>query len=295
MIRQRTYSVISVILFVLALAATGYFVYCGIMLVTLGGKAYQISYGCVLGAAALCFLILPPDVLVHELGHIVCGTMAGMRFPVVRVGRLEFSRGRVRYRLRPQTDGETAIVPRGAAHMKGRLLFTASGGAAFQLLYAVAVIVLVCTVTPVPAVFFFLLYVPSAIYGAVTALLPAELGAGRTDGGVIYGIVTRDAETDVALRVLTAQGILSRGGYCDIPESLLFSAPAVREDSAAFKALLFLRYSYARACGDTVRAEEAYARLCLIADYLSEEEREYLKREKDALEKEKDPTDGSGS
>lgn len=281
MIRRSVYSVISVSLLILALAATAYIVYCGIVFLAIGNAQIRISYGCALGVAVLLFFLLPPDLLAHELGHVVFGACAGMRFPAVRIGRFVISRKGVRYTLNVQTAGETSVLPRRATRMRARLFVTAAGGALFQLFYAVAVVVLLCTVGGAPAVYFFLLYLPLTLYGAVMALLPAEPDGGKTDGAVLSGILRKDAETDVTLRVLTAQGILFCGTYADVPEPLLFDAPVVREDSRAFSALLFLQYRYAQAHGDAVRAQKALDRLASVAEHLSEDERAFVENEKD--------------
>ena len=281
MMRRRTYAAVSAALLVSAALATAAVAAVAAYSMLYAETARQIAYGCVLGAAVICFFLLPPDCLVHELGHILCGLCAGMRFPVVRVGRFSCSKRGVRYVFRAQTAGETALSPRGGAHMKGRLFVTALGGAAFNLIYTAVVSALFFVYFPAPAPLFFALFAPLSLYDAAAALLPAETDAGRTDGAVLFGLFNGDAETDVTLRVLTAQGILAKGTYADIPEELLFGAPVVREDSRAFAALLSLQYGYASSRGERERAERALARLSSIAPYLTEEERAFLAKEKD--------------
>ena len=281
MIRRGTYDLICNILLIFTVLGTA--VCLGLGLRAAFSVRAQFPLYCGLAAAAaVCFVLLPPDILVHELGHVAFGLCAGMKFPVVRVGRFECGKGGIRYRFRVGTAGETAVVPRGGAHMQARLFCTALGGALFNAFYAIAMLVLYAIFPYSPAVFFFSCFMPLSFYDAVTALLPAYCDGGRTDGGVLFGIVKGDAETDVMLRVLTAQGILHKGSYADVPRALLFEAPVVREDLPAFAALLYLRYRFAKAHGEEEEAARALSRLEGIEEYLGAEEREFLQKEKNS-------------
>ena len=281
MMRRRTYSVISVTLLALAVLVTVLLVVYGAYTIANAVRSLQIAFGCVFGAAAICFFLLPPDVLAHECGHMACGALTGMRFPVVRIGRLEFSKTGVRYRLRIGAAGETAIVPRGANRMRLRVFVTALGGPLFSVAYGVTMLALFWLYPAAPAIFFFVLFAPLSLYNGIVALLPAELDGSRTDGAVMRGIIRQDAETDVTFRVLQVQGILTKGTYADVPRELLFGAPVVREDCRAFAALLFLQYEYAKFHGDAAGAAAALSRLRSIEDYLTDEERKFLANEKD--------------
>ena len=284
MLRRRAYGAVSVFLFLCALAGLALIVlFSGVIGALTAPDGDVVGYGCALGGAALC-LFFSPDVILHEGGHILAGLCAGMRFPVVRIGRMEISRSGVRLCSAADAAGETGIVPHGGGNMRARLFVTTLGGALFPLLYGAVVLALLCTLPLSPVLLFFALLVPFSLCNGLTALLPAELAAGRTDGGVLLGILRMDADTDASIRVLTAQGILYRGSYADIPRALLDDAPVVREDSRAFKALLFLRYEYCKFHGDADGAERAYQRLCSL-DSLTEEERGFLQKEKNPVQK----------
>ncbi len=281
MMRRKMYSVISVTLIVLAVLVTVLLVVYGVFTVADAERSRRIAFGCVFGAAAICFFLFPPDVLAHECGHILCGVLTGMRFPVVRVGRLEFSEKGVHYRLSVSAAGETAIVPRGAKRMRLRVFVTALGGPLFSVAYGVTMLALFWAYPAVPAIFFFALFAPLSLYNGIVALLPAELDGGRTDGAVMRGMIKRDAETDVTIRVLQAHTILAKGTYADIPYDLLYGAPVVREDCRAFAALLFLQYEYAKFHADEAGADAVFSRLQSIEDYLTDEERAFLANKKD--------------
>ena len=288
MLNRRVYIVLSCVLTAAAFAGVGVVLYAGIFLLAFDASDGWSAYGVAMLAGAACYVLLPPHILVHELGHAVCGLCARMRLPVFRVGRLEISRRGVRYRFWAGTAGETAIVPSGGAHIKGRLVLTALGGALFNLLYVAVVlsILFLRESALTPALYFFLLFTPLSLAEGILALVPCETGAGRTDGGVICGIVRKDAETDVTLRVLQAQGIAQKEGYAAIPAALLDEAPVIREDARAFAALLFLKYERAKQTGDRTGAERAFARLVCIEEYLTAEECAFLQKEKGSAQSE---------
>ncbi len=208
-------------------------------------------------AVALSVVGLP--VLLHECGHLLFGALAGMKL--------------VRFRVHPYTRsaaaGETAMYPKNGKHIKGKFFALTLGGAAVNILVGITLFLLWLLLSAHPVLcgamsgFMF--------YEGVRALLPAELSAGKTDGAVLLGLIKNRPEEEVTLRVLTAQGILYKGNYSDLPEELLFGAPVVREDLPACHALLLLK---AQAQLAEENEEEAHKTLLRLSECegLSEEE-----------------------
>ncbi len=225
----------------------------------------------------LCFIagyyIAPLHLIVHELGHLLFGLTAGMKFQSIFVHWLGFYRtGRhVRFSLKGFSSGATQMFPKNAAHVKEKVLWFTVGGSVMNLVYGAVFLVLFFTVTQSPALLFFELFAPLNLSEALIALYPAELPAGKTDGKVALEIGRNTADADVMLRVFRAQGILAQGSFSDIPRELLFDAPVVREDNTAFLALLQLRYQYLIWHGDTEQAWQVLERLQNLLDYLPPE------------------------
>ena len=211
-------------------------------------------------AVALSVVGLP--VLLHECGHLLFGALAGMK--LARFGFHPFTRGAI--------AGETAMYPKNGRHVKGKLIVLTLGGAAVNVALGAALFLLWLLLPARPvgcgALSGFV------FYEGVRSLLPAELPAGKTDGAVLLGLIKNRPEEDVMLRVLTAQGILYRGKYSDLPEELLFGAPVVREDLPACHALLLLQAQYLLSAGEEVGAREKLTRLLSCEGLTDAEEEE---------------------
>lgn len=214
-----------------------------------------------------CFLavliVFPLNVIVHEGGHLLFGWLSGMKFASVTVGRVGLFRTgkKIRFSRRSGYAGATQMFPKNGSCVRGRALLFSLGGVVLNVIYGVVFLVLFFRAERFPALFFFELFAPINLMEALTALYPVELPSGKTDGAFALGILQGKPEEDVALRVLQAQGILYRGVFSDIPQDLLFQAPVVREDAAAFCALMQLRWQYLFWKGDREGVLREYSRL----------------------------------
>ncbi len=231
-----------------------------------------------LGVAAV-YVLLPIHIIVHEMGHLAFGGAQGMKFVSVQVGNFRLSRnnGKLYLSFEPPEGvlGVTAFYPAHARNMRRRMILTALGGAVCNLIYFIIFFTLYF-ISRHPALLFFELFAPSSLVEAVSALLPVDLSAGKTDGRVALGLLRRDAEEEVMLRVLTAEGLLKDGSFAEIPLGL-FRVPVVREDLAALASLKFIEMQTYLFRGDTERAHEIYGKLRELEEP-SEELREELER-----------------
>jgi predicted RNA-binding protein Jag len=94
------------------------------------------------------------------------------------------------------------------------------------------------------------------------------VATGKTDGETVRALVKGEPSAVVALRVLTAQGILFRQTYGELREELLYDVPVVREDDEAFPALLQLRWGYCLYRGEEALAIRAAERIESLYDEL---------------------------
>ncbi len=258
--KRILYRVFSGILSGLAGCAMLYFVYRWVVLLLFLERAGQIAYGCALGAAAIATGLLLPHLALHELGHFVVGAAFGLKPRRVRIGMVSFGHGGVRFG-RGKGAGESQFSLRRADGARWRLIFTTLSGPLFNLLYATTVLLLFFLLqTRGPALLFFAYFVPLNVSEGISALIPADLPEGKTDGEVVWELAHRRGESELALRVMQAQCLLRQGGYTSLPRELLFEVPVVREDSPEFSALLLLQSEYCRAAGETQLAERLEAR-----------------------------------
>lgn len=216
--------------------------------------------------AMLLLIIFGLPVFCHELGHLVFGLLAGMKLAAFRVSLFGGS-----------TAGSTAMYPKNGKHIRGKFLCFTLGGSACNLLVGALLIVPYCVLAYHPVWLCCFMLAPFFLHEGIRALLPACLPAGKTDGAVLAGLLKHAPEEEVALRVLTVQGILYRGGFDAVPRALLFGAPVVREDLPALHALLFLKAQYLIFSGKDGEADAIFNRL-LSLEELGEEQREAVQR-----------------
>lgn len=231
--------------------------------------------------AVLVSYILSLHVLLHEIGHLLAGWLCGNKFVCFRIWWLTVDR-REGVRFTPLgggAAGEVAFYPTTGKRVKARYLVTTLGGACLNILYAALFFSLYFALPDHPtALLFFEMLAPISLAEGLCALIPASLPDGKTDGAVALGIIRGNAEETVALRILTAQGILYRGSFSEIDGNLLFDTPVVREDLPAFRALLFLRMQYLLFVGKRGEAQRACGRLAVLSEYMDAEEQAQVGR-----------------
>lgn len=228
----------------------------------------------VAAVAVAVYVVIQPSVLIHELGHVLVGKLCGMKFVSLKTGYLLFDwskKFRVRF-LWDSTAGSSAFFPKSTENVRERVLATTVGGAAVNFLVGAILFVLYFVLPYHEALLIFAFFAPFNIAEGISALIPATFTAGKTDGEVLHGLLKRAPEEEVMLAVLTAQGVLYRGGFAEIERSVLFGTPTVREDLPAYHALLLLQIEYLLAVGEEGASKEIYRRLVDAAQDASDEE-----------------------
>lgn len=207
----------------------------------------------------LCFIMivvgLLTDTLVHECGHALFGLISGMRAKISFKSCL------------PNSDiSSVEIIPKKESGVKGRILFTLSGGLAANFLFIVPGI-LALAVPQIPvwisgiAVTHIFLFIKNAV--------PAEFYSGKTDALVMCEIIKNTPEAQVMLAVLSVQAHILNGKSVADCKDTLFNLPQIREDDPSFISLTELRAAYFEATGDKEGAAEQYARFNeLKSDYI---------------------------
>ena len=229
--------------------------------------------------ALLCCVLLRVPVLLHELGHLLFGLLVGMKPISFTVSLFRIAGGRIKFIGYSQTAGATEAVPNNGKHVRGKFITFALGGGVLNLLVGGVMLALFLILPYHAGLLFCGLLALFFLAEGIRAFLPCELPAGKTDGARVIGALKRAPEEEVLLRVLTAQGILYRGNFSELPQELLFEAPVVREDSPQYHALLELQYRYLLSAGENARAVRALNRLESLSEYFSEEQNRLLQCE----------------
>lgn len=239
----------------------------GVVLIGYFGASAVEKIAVISAVFAVVHVFFPLNVLVHECGHLLFGWLAGMRFVSVAVSHVRISRNGIKW-IKSVYAGETQMLPKSRRGIRGKTEAFALGGSLLNLLYGAVFLTLFFAVPVTPVLLFFELCAPLNLFEAFVELFPVKLSAGNTDGEVVRGLIKRTPDAEVFLAVNTAQGILFKGTYGDIPQDVLFSAPVIAEDEPAFLALLQLRWQYLFDMGKTEEALKQLYRLGELIDYL---------------------------
>lgn len=265
--KRNIYYILSVVLWVGAIA--------GAVLLYLFTAPFPAGIAEYWVIAVVLVVALWIPAVVHEIGHLLFGWLVGMKFVGVTFCYLRISRGKVRF-VNPNYAGETEMTPKSGKRIRSRTFVFTLGGSLFCLILG-GIFLAVYLALPYHAGWLFggMMGILLLLEGLL-ALYPVELPAGKTDGAVLLGLLRHAPEEEIMLRVLTAQGILYRGGNSDIERDLLFSVPVVREDLPAYHALLLLQINYLKEMGEKAEAERKLEQLRSLREYLTDEERETL-------------------
>ncbi len=231
--------------------------------------------------AIAVYLILQPSVLLHELGHVIAGSVCGMKFVSFKTSYLLFdkSTGKLKVRfLKDSAAGSSAFYPKNAENLRGRVIATTLGGAICNLIVGAVLLALFLALPYHPVLFVFAFFGPLNLAEGLSALIPASLPSGKTDGAVLFGLIKKSPEEEIMLSVLEAQAVLSQEGFTKIKRTVLFDTPVVQEDLPAFRAVLLLRVQYLLAVSDDEGAKKAYDRLAALGEDTDEEEWKEIER-----------------
>ncbi|MDE7440453.1 MAG: hypothetical protein K2N23_08105 [Clostridia bacterium] len=194
----------------------------------------------------------PLSAILHELGHTLFSAM-------VKIKAVPDNNFLKETFLNWLGASSCKIIPKTENSLRARIIFTATGGTAVNLIFIVLGIVALC-VHAVPTGLCALL--PASFHLLALNALPLNLDNGKSDGEIILELLKNKDEAKVMLAVLKIQAyVLSGKPISEIDEKLLFEVPQIREDDLSFISLCELRYEYFTAKGDTSNAEKWRTRL----------------------------------
>ncbi len=247
----------------------------GLVMIALSGlKTQDTAYIWVIAAAIGTLILLPVSTLVHEGGHLLFGWCTGMKFASVRLGLFRIVRVgkkiKIRFLLRNDAAGSCEMYPKDGNQVYSRMVAFSLGGAIFNFLYAIALLLTVFLCEMHPALFFFQLFMPLCFLEGFASLFPAQTAAGGTDGEMVRALIQKEPVAVLSLRVMTAHGILKNADYSALSHELLFDTPVVREDEPAFLAITQLRWQYRFFTGDLEGAQKELSRMEELYDYIPE-------------------------
>lgn len=260
--KGKSYRILNYILLALALAATIFLI--------VKGDAGGGNRGVLCALVCVGAVVLQVHYLIHELGHLLVGLLVNFRAVSFSVGFLRLSRTGRKLSFIPNAAvaGACEMYPVGEKHLKGRVIAYSLGGALFNFLFAAAALLCYFLLPASWGMLLFAALAPLNLYEGIMELIPADLSAGKTDGGLIRDILRGEATALVTLAAFRAQGILAKGSFSDLPREVLYDVPVIREDEPAFLSLLQLRMMKATLDENEEEALSAARRLMGLSEYL---------------------------
>lgn len=211
--------------------------------------------------------------LFHEVGHILFGSLAGLKLLSFRIWFIEVERenGAFKIHFSKEGGGRTAMLPKAGEKIRSKTAVFAIGGLVGTMVYLAACALVVWFAPVIPFWAYALLGV-----GVVTAtvelfsnLIPSE-GAEQTDGELLLALWKNAPSAKLMLAVLCAQGeLLSGKRPREINPEYLFNLPIVQEDDVNFIALLTVRALHFLDQGNFSDLAQTYARLETLTDYVT--------------------------
>ena len=216
--------------------------YCGIRVIfDSSGLIWTVATGIIM------VLSCPVVAVLHELGHMLFGAMVKIK-AVPEKGFLKETF------LNWWDSSSCSIIPKTDKGLRARIIFTATGGSAVNLLFIVLGIVALC-VPAVPIELCALL--PASFHLLALNALPLNYDSGKSDGEVISELIKNGDVAQVMLAVLKVQAqVLGGKPIEEVDEKLLFDSPTIPEDDESFISLCELRAEYFTAKGDSENAEK---------------------------------------
>ena len=192
-------------------------------------------------------LSCPLSAILHEAGHMLFGAMVKIR----AVPDKSFLKETF---LNWWDSSSVKIIPQTEKGLRGRVIFTAIGGSAVNLIFIILGVIALC-VPAVPTGLCALL--PASFHLLVLNALPFNLDNGKSDGEIVVELIKNGDEAKVMLAVLTVQAqVLKDKPIGEVDEKLLFELPQIREDDISFISLCELRAEYFTAKSDEENAEK---------------------------------------
>ncbi len=190
--------------------------------------------------------------LIHEGAHLLVGVIClmGVKPPKIRIFK----------------SSSVEVFPYGFKCMKARMIATSAAGLFFDfLLIFLGVLSLAVPTVPV----FFCIVLPYTLYSFIINAVPFEYKSGKTDGLMVWELITNKPTAQVLLNILKIQGLQHSGKLLrELDEGLFLDVPQLPEDDVNFIILTQLRYEYYLAIGNDSEAYKYFMRYKDIAGYL---------------------------
>jgi len=215
----------------------------------------------VIGMIFFLFGALLFVILIHELGHVIGGRLAGYSFLMLTVGPFKWVReqGKVRWRWNSSINtlgGLTLMVPPGAQTESRGMAPLIIGGpiASFSLFFlSTAIIIIITLAQPGHIIgeytaFFLMLVAIMALVATVGAVLPFSTGGFSTDGGQFLDLVRGGHRAERRLTMMTLSAYSINGTRPRELDPLLINRllelSAEQKDQIAVAAHHFAFYHY---------------------------------------------------
>ena len=224
----------------------------------------SVNWMSTIAVGLIMVISFPLSAIVHEFGHMLFGAMVKIKAVPDSESFLTFLKQTF---LNWWDASSCKLIPKTEKNLRARIIFTAMGGAAVNLIFIILGIIAL-SVSAVPTELCVLM--PASFHLLALNALPFNFENGKSDGEIIFELIKNGDEAKVMLAVLQVQAqVLNGKPIAEIDEKLLFELPQIREDDLSFISLCELRYEYFTAKGDSENSEKWRTRF-------EELEQEYL-------------------
>ena len=229
-----------------------------------------------LAGSSIAFFI---SVLIHELGHIIIGLLAGFKiysFTLFNRETIYHNGKKTKNKIKNNFSfGSCEFINKKEKNIKGRFTALTAGGIIFSfimMLVYLALNVFLKNANPYIYVFISTGLIIS-LYIFLSVLLPAQIKGTHTDGAIIYGLTKNKDYTTVLLSLLKIQTELYSGkSPSQIDRELYFNVPLLSDDHISMLKLYFLRQMYYLDNADYISVAKTNQRLLYFNDAMSVEE-----------------------
>jgi hypothetical protein len=216
----------------------------------------------VLIAMALILVAICAAVVVHELGHVVVGLMAGFRFRYMRVGKFEidsslrFSRSRV---ADESALGTACFFPTEMKHHPWKFVAMVASGPLANLISGFLLLLL-----PYQKSFISGAFIAASLFLGTNNLIPFRGKTYRSDGLQIFSVLFQRSKHERALSLVQLRDEMESGVDVEaLSPALVAELISVRDDSPATLAAYVVAYGRAYYQKDN-SAAAFYLETCLL-------------------------------
>ena len=217
------------------------------------------------------------SIIFHELGHAVMGKINGFKLYQISFLFLTFLRKNGKWRVvlrRSKYAGVIISVPVSSKNLYKRYGAMVSGGLIGTLVSALGFLftMLFVQFSEINGIYFYAALSAGfivSLYLLIINSIPAYSNGIATDGGIIYGILKKNSETNILINILNIQSQFFAGlSPSEINQDFYFNTPVIADNNVNKIFLLNYRHAYYLDKFDFENADKTVKQLGRLKEYI---------------------------